>query len=388
MKKTALLLVCLMTASASIGSLQAADVTAAERIAPAVKVTAPVMKKETKDVEMVFVLDTTGSMGGLIQGAKTKIWSIVNDVMQNQAQKTNVKIGLVAYRDRGDDYVTQITDLNDDLDAVYSKLMTFKAIGGGDEPEDVRQALAKSLSNIQWSKPGSDVKRIIFLVGDARPHTDYTDYPSTADTAKKAKEQGIIINTIQCGNLAETDKYWREIAQYANGEYFSIAQNGGTHVIVTPYDDELKKLGTKLDRQYIPYGGKPQRLAAARAHMDTVDSITMAAPVEAMAARAVNKSVNSFGYAGDDLIQGIENGTITLANVKKEELPDAMQSMNLSEQEAYVHSIVEQRQQLRADIAALSKKRNAYIRNNAKNAQDSKDSFDTVVSQALQKQLQ
>ena len=118
--------------------------------------------------DMVFVLDTTGSMGGLIQGAKTKIWRIVNDVMQQQRCGADVRVGLVAYRDKGDDYVTRQVKLNQDLDAVYTELMAFEAAGGGDEPEHVRQALFEGVSDMGWR---SNSKKVLFLVGDA-PHQD------------------------------------------------------------------------------------------------------------------------------------------------------------------------------------------------------------------------
>ena len=70
---------------------------------------------EAPTLEMVFVLDTTGSMGGLIDGAKQRIWGIVNEVMQ-QSSHPAVRIGLVAYRDHGDEYVTQVLPLTNDLD--------------------------------------------------------------------------------------------------------------------------------------------------------------------------------------------------------------------------------------------------------------------------------
>ena len=81
-------------------------------------------------LEMVFVLDTTGSMSGLIDGAKQKIWGIVNGVMRES--HPSVRIGLVAYRDRGDEYLTQVLPLTDDLDKVYTTLMDYRADGGGD----------------------------------------------------------------------------------------------------------------------------------------------------------------------------------------------------------------------------------------------------------------
>ncbi|NJM52225.1 MAG: VWA domain-containing protein [Blastocatellia bacterium] len=121
-----------------------------------------------KTLEMVFVLDTTGSMGGLIEGAKTKIWGIVNDVMQRK-DRPRVKIGLVAYRDNGDAYVTQVTALTEDLDKVYSTLMDFRAEGGGDTPENVRRALAEGVEKAGWTKTNSNTAQVLFLVGDAPP---------------------------------------------------------------------------------------------------------------------------------------------------------------------------------------------------------------------------
>src|ERR1044072_111009 len=103
-------------------------------------------------MEMVFVLDTTGSMGALLTGAKERIWGIVNEVMQTSSL-SSVKVGLVAYRDRGDQYVTQVLPLTEDLDKVYSVLMDYQAEGGGDEPEDVRAALAEGVWKAGWSQP-------------------------------------------------------------------------------------------------------------------------------------------------------------------------------------------------------------------------------------------
>src|SRR5687768_16166038 len=80
-------------------------------------------------VEVVFCLDTTGSMGGLLEGAKQKIWSISNQIASGKPTP-DLKIGLVAYRDKNDTYVTQVHDLTGDLDAVHAKLKTFQAQGG------------------------------------------------------------------------------------------------------------------------------------------------------------------------------------------------------------------------------------------------------------------
>ncbi len=102
-------------------------------------------------VEVAFVLDSTGSMGGLIEGAKQKIWSIANAIVA-RSPAPEVRIGLVSYRDRGDEYVTRLTDLTDDIDAVFATLQSFRADGGGDTPESVNQALHEAVTRMSWSK--------------------------------------------------------------------------------------------------------------------------------------------------------------------------------------------------------------------------------------------
>ena len=110
-------------------------------------------QQEKPRVEVVFCLDTTSSMTGLIDAAKQKIWAISNQIAGGRPTP-HVKIGLVAYRDRGDAYVTKVIDLTDDLDAIHGHLMGFKAEGGGDFPESVNQALNEAVTKITWSKIG------------------------------------------------------------------------------------------------------------------------------------------------------------------------------------------------------------------------------------------
>src|SRR5262249_42679199 len=157
--------------------------------------------QQRPEVEVVFCLDTTGSMSGLIDAAKRKIWSICSQIASGKPTP-QLRVGLVAYRDRGDAYVTKVFDLTDDLDAVYGNLMALRAEGGGDFPESVNQALHESVTKVNWGR-GKKTLRIIFLVGDAPPHMDYKDDVKYPQTCKLAAGKDIIINTIQCGTHAE-----------------------------------------------------------------------------------------------------------------------------------------------------------------------------------------
>lgn len=209
--------------------------------------TEPAITTDKAHVDAVFVLDTTGSMSGLVAAAKEKIWAIANTLTQTQPTP-EIRMGLIGYRDRGDDYVTRVTDLTTNLDAVYESLMGFAADGGGDGPESVNQALNEAVTRLSW-RSDSNTYKVVFLVGDAPPHMDYQDDVKYTDTVKLANDRGIVVNTIQCGNDPGTTPVWRDIAQRAEGRFFQVAQGGSTVAAVTPYDAELAGLSHEMERR-------------------------------------------------------------------------------------------------------------------------------------------
>ncbi len=343
-----------------------------------------VKPNQKKTLEMVFVIDTTGSMGGLIEGAKQKVWSIVNDVMQRK-DRPNVKIGLVAYRDNGDVYVTKVTALTDDLDKIYSNLMDYQADGGGDTPENVRRALADGVSKVGWSKSDRNTAQILFLVGDAPPHDDYNQEPDVLVTTAKAVKANMIINTIQCGNLEGTREIWQTIAQRGEGKYFAIAQDGGVQAIATPYDTRLAELAQKTARTYMTYGSPARQRANISEISSNETKVATGASLGAQADRAVNKAVNARAYK-EDLIQDIENETIKLEDVKDADLPENLKKMSVSERKKEVEKRLTERKAIRLEIIELSKKRDEFIK--AEQAKSGKqDGFDSAVSKALSEQM-
>ncbi|HEV7646254.1 MAG TPA: vWA domain-containing protein [Pyrinomonadaceae bacterium] len=338
---------------------------------------------EGKTLEMVFVIDTTGSMGGLIEGAKQKTWQIINDVMQ-KSSKLHVKVGLVAYRDQGDQYVTRVLPLTDDLDKVYMNLMDYEAAGGGDRPEAVGSALADAVAKAGWSKDRKDVAQIIFLVGDAPPQTIRNE-PNVLEITKNAARQNMIINTIQCGKEAETEKVWQEIAQRGQGKYFAIDQDGGVETIKTPYDDRLSQLGTDMGGTYTSYGGAEVRAKSMEGVAVAEEKISNAAPTAARADRALNKALNSKAYS-NDLLQDIESGKTQIGSVKDEELPADLKAMPAPQRPAEIQKRLDERKKIREEILSVSKQRAAYLEEQRKRAGKS-SGFDAAVGNALSEQL-
>ena len=353
---------------------------------------APVeLRSDGQTMEMVFVLDTTGSMGGLLTGAKQRIWGIVNEVMQTSSV-SSVKVGLVAYRDRGDQYITQVLPLTEDLDKVYTTLMDYRPAGGGDEAENVRRALAEGVGKAGWSQPSSNRVQILFLVGDAPPH-DYADEPDTLTTADLAVKKGIIVNTIQCGTSSSTKQAWEAIARRGQGQYFLIPQNGGVEAISTPYDEQLSQLGTRLGGTYIAYGGgagaegEDYRVLRKEIAASTELAIATRSAPSAAADRSVNKALNSKAYIGD-LLQDIENGSTKLASIKVEDLPSELKDLSPEERTREIEKRLAERSEIRKQIISLSKQRTEYIaREQKKRNGGAQNGFDVAVSAALREQL-
>jgi hypothetical protein len=329
-------------------------------------------------VEVVFVLDTTGSMGGLLDGAKKKIWSIANQIAGGKPTP-DLRIGLVGYRDKGDEYVTRVFDLTDDLDAMYANLTAFQPNGGGDAPENVRQAMHEAVTKIGWSKEPGAIK-IIFLVGDAPPHLDYTDVPTVEEICKRAIAGDIIVNAIRCGGDAETGRIWQEIARGAEGEFFSIDQSGGVVAIATPFDKELGELSDKVGKTVLAFGD-----AKLRREVERKEAAAEAAPAPAKADRVAAKGAIGRLYA-DDLVDAVREKRVKLEEVKDADLPEEMKKMTADERKAFVEQRGRERAELNAKVKELSQKREAHIAAELKKL-GKEDAFDQVVRKALAKQL-
>ncbi|HUS27031.1 MAG TPA: vWA domain-containing protein [Kofleriaceae bacterium] len=328
-------------------------------------------------VDIVFAVDTTGSMGGLLDGAKRTVWSIANQV--NALDKdADLHVGLVAYRDLGDEYVTKDFALTADLDGMYQELTSYQASGGGDVPENVDAALYDAVHNMKWRK---GAKKIIFLVGDAPP-ASRGEVAKFEQTAKLAAKQQIVINTIRCGQDGETATAWQQIAMLGNGAFSTIEQNGGVQQIATPYDDKMAQLAAEIDSTTIIYGSADQR----RRYAEKTAAVTSAAPAAAKADRGAYyaKKGGVAAAPAEDVVGGVASGAMNLDDLDEGGLPEEMQNKSKEDLKKDLEARAAKRSQAQKEIEELAKKRDEYIKANQK---DGEVGFDAVVKQTLETQL-
>ncbi len=342
-------------------------------------------------VEVAFVLDTTGSMGGLIEGAKRKIWSIATSIIDANPD-AEIRMGLVAYRDIGDDYVTKKFDLTSDIQDIYANLLELKARGGGDWPESVNEALHAAVDKLSWSR-GGDICRIVFVVGDAPPHMDYAQDMKYPQVLALAKQKDILVNAVQAGGARDTERVWREIAQLGNGRYIPIPQDGGKIVVIeTPYDIEIIELQGRINGTVIPYGpqsrqsrieDKTRQVAAA----PRTAASEMASYLNKRTATASAGAIEAVTGEGD-LVADVSAGRQKLSSVKEDELPDTLRRLAPAQRQQTIDKNMSERKALTDRMGELVKKRDQYVLEQRKTTpQRTADSFDRAVEETLRAQV-
>lgn len=175
-------------------------------------------------LDVLFLLDTTGSMADELGRIQETIDSIAQRI-DNFRPRPTVRFGVVAYRDRGDHYVTRLYDFTDDVPTFRKLLNSFSADGGGDTPESLNEALHESIHSVQWN---THAVRIVFLVADAGPHLDYEDDYDYADEIQQAVARGVKIYPIAASNTDAYAEYvFRQLAQQTLAQFIFLTYQPG-----------------------------------------------------------------------------------------------------------------------------------------------------------------
>lgn len=325
---------------------------------PAAAGAKPTETKPVPVVQLAILLDTSGSMDGLIEQAKAQLWSIVNEFATTKRGGVRPRLEVALYHYGNDSisaneqHVQMLLPLTNDLDAVSEKLFSLRTNGGS---EFCGAAIDKATRELSWSSNSSDLK-IIVIAGNEPFTQGSIDYHNAVPEAVK---KNIIINTVFCGSKDEGEKTnWKDGAVLGEGAFASIDQNSQPPTIATPHDGEITTLGTQLNLTYVAYGAEGEKSKMRQTLQDS-NAASVAPGVAAQ--RAVSKGSSLYDNSTWDIVDALEQKKVALKDIPKEQLPKEMQSMTLEEREAHVKKLAEQRKDIQKKIGELEVKRQAFI---------------------------
>ena len=337
-------------------------------------------------VQIAVLLDTSGSMDGLIEQAKGQLWKIVNEFLKakQDGQTPEVQVALYEYGksslSRESGWVRQIVPLSTDLDKISEELFALKTNGGD---EYCGWVIKDAVANLAWSSD-PHVYRAILIAGNE----PFTQGPvNYAESCKAAIARGIIVNTIHCGDEAEgINTKWKDGATLADGKFMVIDHNRAVVHIEAPQDKEIAKLSVELNKTYIAYGASG-RVAAARQSAQDQNVATLAPASGAVVQRAVAKSSVNYDNSSWDLVDAAKNQSFKLEEVKKDALPAEMQKLSEAERKQFVETKSKERGELQAKIQTLNSEREKYVAAQRK-SQSATNTLDMVVIGTVREQAQ
>lgn len=234
------------------------------------------------------------------------------------------------------------------------------------------------MQELNWSQDKDDF-RVVFIAGN-----EPFDQGSIlwSDAVKRAVESDILVNTIYCGSAeSEERELWASGASLAQGSHFNINQDIAIEFIESPYDQEIARLNQQLNQTYIPYGVEGE-IGQQRQAIEDANSGTN------LATRGSAKASPYYSNSSWDLVDALDNESVTLETLSEEELPDAMQGMTLAERQDYVAAKQAEREEIQARIRDLSQKRQEYVTQQRQaNANRDENTLDAVIIQSLRQQL-
>lgn len=322
----------------------------------------PTAPEEPQSIMLALLLDTSNSMDGLIDQAKSQLWKIVNELAAAKCQdgkRPRIKIALYEYGNSGlsdhRGYIRQVSPLTNDLDLISEKLFALSTNGGD---EYCGQVIQTSLRELEWTSSKSDL-RMIFIAGN-EPFTQ-GEVPYRVACAL-ANEKDVVVNTIFCGNFNEgIETQWKHGADLTGGTFMSIEQNSKTVYVPTPYDKQIDALNEKLNNTYVHYGRQGQQKKEMQSEQDNnAASYGESNKVE----RAISKSSHAYTNSSWDMVDAYKENKKVVEETKEEELPTEMKRMNAEQRKAYVLQKSTEREQVQKEIQTLSVKRQEFIKQN------------------------
>ncbi len=335
-------------------------------------------------VQLALLLDTSGSMSGLIDQAKGELWKIVNEFAfsEQEGERPQVQVALYEYgkssipQEQG--YLRQIAPLTDDLDRISEELFKLTTNGGSEYCGQVIQAAAREL---KWSESPKALKTI-FIAGN-EPFTQGT--VNYVDACREAIQKGVTVNTIYCGPEAEgVSTNWKDGSVLADGGFLSINHNQKVAHVPSPFDKEITELGVSLNKTYVPYGS----LGAKNSLRQSVqDSNSINNSSGSAVSRAACKASFLYKNSSWDLVDALNEKVIDLKDFDMKKLPKELQKMTKEELKVYLKKKEKERGTIQKKIHDLNQKREVFVKKElVKQGKPTGNTLDVAVLECLKQQ--
>ena len=309
-------------------------------------------------IQVALLLDTSNSMDGLINQAKSQLWKIVSHTARERRDGMRPVLEVALYEYGNDSlsvmsgYIRQAVPFTTDLDHISQVLFALSTNGGS---EFCGKVIAAANRQLDWDRR-PDTLRLIFIAGNEPFDQGPVDF---ASAVRRSSRSDITVNTIFCGDYEEGRRtLWEEGARLGRGAYMNINSDYVTRYIHAPQDDRIEELNRRLNETYLSYGSTGREKKERQAEQD---ANAMAMDRGSFLERAKVKSSSSYSNSDWDLVDAYEESEEVLAQVLPAELPEEMRSMDDGEREAYLKEMQETRAALQEEISRLSADRDAYI---------------------------
>lgn len=341
-------------------------------------------EEERPLIQLAILLDTSGSMSGLIEQAKSELWRIVNEfaIARREGKRPDVRVALYEY---GNDalsaeqgFIRQISPLTDDLDRISEELFALTTNGGQEYCGAVIQAAARDLV---WSGSPETLKTI-FIAGNEPFTQGDVDYRGAC---REAIEKGVTVNTIFCGPSGQgVTGMWKDGALLSDGSYLSINHNQQVAHIPAPQDEEIARLGIELNKTYVPYGALGRVQSERQAAQDTnAEKVGVGSSVQ----RAACKASHLYRNSSWDLVDAVREKKVEIAELKEEDLPEVLRGKTVEEQRAYLDRVAAERKHIQEKIQALDAERKKHVAEERKKlAKSADETLDSAIIKCVRAQ--
>ena len=342
-----------------------------------------------RQVQVAILFDTSNSMDGLIDQAKSRIWNIVNEIstLSYNGFRPSVEIALYHYGNDnlspGNNYIEQMLALTGDLDAVSQKLFGLRTNGGS---EFCGAVIGRSLTDLNWSSNPADLK-MIYIAGNEAFNQGPIDYK---EECKRAATRGIFINTIYCGNYDQgVREFWKDGATCSNGDYFNIDSDKKIAHVKTPYDEQINQYNDSLNKTYYGYGIEGERKKTMQISEDrNAESTSMSVKAERSIAKSKGNVYNNSSW---DIVDAVDKDGKDIGKMEEKDLPEEFKGKTTEEKEVMLEEIREDRANYQVKIGELAKNRQQFIDEELKKqaAEGAEvDDFGTSVNESIIKKAE